>query len=593
MAASIDLPVTDGILAQTVFDARTRYCAGAGSQLTAENPHALDCGFWGRPNDVKLREKAKSSASKPTMFDNSAPVVFCPWCIGHFNIDCTLVDVPALLAKGEDALDASMPRGLFNHDFTGLSYSLRCASLDVYADATRLTRGDFVIRIVRSSAAAAAPNQTSLPVVALFRNLDDERANPVGDGVVCHTDRSKTPSSSSSSPSLSDHTLSDEEEKTQRSSSSLASTPSTDKSGTFDAQFVIPTCTEFEIEISHSPTFDSNFEAAKRQRLIDVQGVVQLQSAPPSARPCFVVERLVVGGKEVRTTWKGETLFCTSGKVKFSGYDWEATNAGSFLFKADADALDSVLGIEVVVRTATWLPPVKTTLAHMSVHAALRQGAGESAAVSSGGSLGFAGGRGGGGANNATAELAVRLGQYRMLKQQGLRPDKDQGAGQRLVACGNLMASVGKTFSLDPLAVDQPVDGGAASSSSSSRHAGQHTFTVGLRCVQTADAVRKDNARVVLHDSGLDFWTHRQKQARKRIRATEKQLIEQQQDLTDINKEVESLAVQHADLVRLFTPKQLDDSVALMSTEETPEVCARLSQLEQARFNATSMHYEV
>jgi len=541
-------PNAEEVLKVTAFDPLTRYCTGTGTlyqQLLSKDPHALDDGFWGRPTDIKLREKKEDTkTSIHSWYHRASPiVVYCRWCQEHLHIDCTPVDVTSIVAKGESALGNDLPRELFNEDFTALGSGIICSSAQTHKALTSFTKGDFVVRIVRSPVVAGI---TALPVSSLFRR-----------------------------PELSS------------SSSEAEATAST--SSTADARFLVPTLTEFAIEITHIPTRESVQASNKRLKGADANAaVVQVQTEAQVPRPCFVIDSLIVDGRQVKTTWKGETLFCTTGVATFTGYDWEATNAGSFLYKATPDALHLALDIQLVTRTGTWLPPIKSALPHMSAHAALeyaqQQQQQQQSAMSCQSSFGgpaVSGGRGGFGGGYSDSGLAARLNQHRMGKQVGLVADKDAGAGHRIVSCTGLLSSLGKQFTLNA------ADDAAATSTT------KQTIVLGLVCSQTAASVQKDHARMTLHDYGLDYWTRQQKQSRKRIREAEKQLEELRKDLDDLNSEVTGVVHQHANLVRLFTPQQLEDDAAQMATGETPEITARLAQLEQQRFAATNMHFEV
>lgn len=548
MSTVSPIPTIEDVLKLRAFDTTTRYCIGStSSSLWKENAHALDDGFWGRPVDTRLLEKEKEAQSR---FGGSSVIVYCRWCREHLSIPCNPIDVPSLLAKGEKNL-GDIPRGLFNSDFTGLSSYLVCASAQTHSALSSWTKGDFTVSVVRASSNSNRAGY--VPVNALFRRPSKKNI----DGDI--TTVTVTPTSASASGDIS------------------VSGP------VAEVQFLAPTLTEFAISITHNPTRESHNASVKRQKQAAAAVGVQEQSGVSQVpRPCFFVDRLIVDDRVVNTRWKGEPVFCTSGTITLSGYDWEATNAGSFLFKGHADNMHQDMLIQLVLRTATWLPPTKSALPHTSVHGALQSYEQQSAVMayqSTSSSFGVSAPNCRSFGRTEATGLAARLQQNRVAKKDGQLPDKDNGAGQRIIHCPNLASTVGKTFTVDP------------DDSHNVR------CTIGVSCCQTAAAVQKDNARAQLHEYGLDYWKLQQKQSRKRIREAEKQLEDLRKDLDDVNNEVTHVVRQHAGLVRLFTSDQLDgesDDVSVAdSSTETRQVAARLDELEQARFAACNMHYEV
>jgi len=534
-SSSSEAPSGSSILVLEPFDIKTRYCLGdAGVYVAVQNdPHALDHGFWGRPTDPGLLRTVEDAIKLRHGFGfarsgNTHPAVFCRWCQDNLNISCSPVDYVADVASSStlSAQDAE----LYNEDKTALNPNLRCASRYTMKEMLKWQSGDYTICIKLSNLSVGNTQVTQF--YCLPRAVE---------GV--------------------------------------------------DACFILPTATEYVVEITHRPTVEALHARASVKRAKSARGAMvseqtELDTQP---RPCFVVKRLQVGGRVVNTSWKGEPVFnSTTGVATFTGYDWEATNAGSFLFTVDPEtAITQPVLIRAELQAYTWVPAVKSALPHMTAHGALAyadvsgaSGAGgehvQSAYVSSTGQSGGFGAFGGGSrGGNAGPGLSARLQQNRTRKQ-GARgdgmPDKDGGPGRRVVACTALTSSVGKTYT----AVEKD---------------GETSFVVGLVCTQTPDAIRKDNARLALNDSGLDFWAAHQKSCRKRIREKEKELEELRNDLTDLNKEVANVVREHADAVRMFTPAQLESN-ASMQYGETKQVSDRILQLEQERYAATKMHYE-
>jgi hypothetical protein len=521
----------------TPFDVMSRYCVGNNAaRPVQDNPNALDQGFWGIPKEISDATKKAIAKKVSGLFYYSkgevekilASLVVCRWCQDHVGIACDPLNFPppasteSVATAGdkdtcmEDAASCEsvkVVRGVPVVFLNAERTALRSdlRCLSAYAhEEARLQFGDFTVLI-----------------------------EPVSMGGPCNNVPHR-----------------------------MIRVP--------DAPaFYAPTCTEFSIIVRHKPTLEAIAPRNAEKRAKNDQGkAAKMQEQPPQATPCFVVERLVVGGRDVVTTWQDEPLFCTSGAVRYTGFDWNKANAGSFVFRPSPEEPQEPLTIEFAARMHEWLPPVKTALAHVGMGEMRTEAAVSSMSNDGSAPYGRQAAAFGARGYDDGLDVAARTVANRIRKQSSAVPDRDSGVGQRVVQCSQLRPTTGRTFRPDATKPN-PV-----------------TVRFELRCVQSADQVRKDNARVELFTRGMDFLLSKQKANRKRVRDSEESLKKAQEDLEHVNGEVRLLNETSADLVRYFLPEQLE-SISSGADIETAPIRARLDVLEQDRFRTAQIHFEL